>query len=104
MDQDDTLEARNARLAILQTADPVAWAICNGHRGEGTISKFLGMPREQVQIELKRLVKAKEVKRVKYMRGFSHKPLSIEMKRLTRRAYALNKEEQEREYDFGDED
>lgn len=100
MDPYDTLDARNKRLAALQTNDPVAWAICNGHRGEGTISKFLGMPRDQVQIELKRLVKAKEVKRVRFHRGYSHKPLSIELRRLTRRAYALKKEEEEIIYDL----
>lgn len=93
MDPDDPIEARNQRLADLQHSDPVAWAICQGKRGAGTISKLLNMPQEQVEKELKRLRKAGEVKAVRYGRGWNHRPHSIELKRLARRAWKLNKEE-----------
>jgi DNA-binding transcriptional regulator LsrR (DeoR family) len=92
MDADDPIEARNARLLALQQSDPVAWAICQGKRGAGTISTFLNMPQEQVEKELKRLRKAGEVKAIRYGRGWNHRPHSIELKRLARRAWKLNKE------------
>jgi len=94
MDDSDSLEARNARLAALKTDDPVAWAICSGHRGLITISAHLDMPLEEVQKALNRLTKAHHVKKVRYQRTFAYRPHSQEMKRLSRRAYALRKEEE----------
>lgn len=90
MDESDPIEARTQRLHTLQTTNPIAWAICQGYRGPTTISKFLDLPLDQVQTELNRLLKQKQVKRKKYYRGYTYTPISTELKRLSRRAYALN--------------
>lgn len=103
MDELDPIEDRNLRLENLRTSDPVAWAICWGYRGLGTIAKFLDMTPDEVQTELNRLVKAKEVIKVKYLRGVSHRPHSQEMKRLARRAWAMKQETDRREYELEDE-
>lgn len=89
MDESDPIEARTTRLNALQDTDPVAWAVCNGHRGPGRISLFLNITPEQAQKELDRLVEAKELKAGKYKGKVSYKPASTEMKRLARRSYAL---------------
>lgn len=92
MDTSDPLESRNLRLHNLRTTDPVAWALCNGYRGPSTIAKLLNKTRDQVQTDLDRLVKAKEVKATKYYRGYSYRPHSQELKRLARRAWKLRQE------------
>lgn len=93
MDESDPIEARTERLHALKDDDPVAWAICYGHRGLLTLSTFLEWPEDQVQNELNRLVKAKAVKRVKFHRGYSYMPESLEMKRLAKRAWKLKREQ-----------
>lgn len=102
MDDSDPIEARTERLNALRTTNPVAWAICHGKRGAGTISAFLKMPKEQVETELKRLVKTKQVRRIKYGRGYNHRPHSQELKRLARRAWAIEKQEAANEYGWED--
>jgi Mn-dependent DtxR family transcriptional regulator len=92
MDESDPLEARTQRLHDLRTTDPVAWAICNGKTGVGTISDFLNWSTTHVQAELNRLHKAKEVTRKKYYRGYAYRPASLELKRLARRAWKLRQE------------
>jgi hypothetical protein len=94
MDDNDPIEARNERLLKLRTDDPVAWAICQGKRGGRSISEFLKRDRDWVDTELDRLIAAKEVKRVTYRKSYSYRPHSQEMKRLSRRAYSLRKEEE----------
>lgn len=91
MDESDPIPARTQRLHDLAITDPVAWAICQGKRGITTISAHLGMPRTQVQAELDRLLKEKEVTKKKFYRGYTYMPASREMKRLARRARALRR-------------
>lgn len=92
MDPLDPLEARTQRLHQLRTNDPVAWAICQGTRGVTTIAARLQLSPQRVETELLRLVKAKEIKRVRYYNSFAYRPLSREMKRLARRAHTLSRE------------
>jgi Mn-dependent DtxR family transcriptional regulator len=103
MDESDPIEARTARLEALQETDPIAWAITQGKTGVGTISKFLRLNPTHVEAELERLRKAKEVRKVKYGRGYSYRAHSRELKRLARRAWAMRKEEAKKEYDFDEE-
>lgn len=93
MDESDPIEARTKRLHTLKDADPVAWAITQGKRGALSISDFLGKDRDWVQVELDRLVKTKEVKRVTFKKTYAYRPNSRELKRLARRAYTLRREE-----------
>lgn len=94
MDDSDPLEARTARLKALRKTNPIAWAICQGKQGVTTIAAYLDLPQAQVQTELDRLLKAKEVSRKKYYRGYTYQPRSLELKRLARRAWAIKRERQ----------
>lgn len=97
MDDSDPIENRTERLHTLRDDDPVAWAICYGRRGIGTISQFLDITPAQAQTELDRLLNNKEVRRVKFKRGYSYVPNSLELRRLAKRAWKLRQDQKRHE-------